>query len=244
MAYFDRPETVSQARAFAARALWTRSLRAADAVIAVSAFTAGRVLSQFGLSATVVPEAVDVRFAPPERTAVDEVVARYELPERFVLHVGTIEPRKDVPGLVAACQQARLPLVLAGARWGPAQPLVAQLLGFVPAADLPALYAAATVVAYPSRYEGFGLPPLEAMACGAAVVASKIPPLVEVLGDAAVLILPGDVDALAAALGDVAADEDRRAEMSAAGLRRVQDYSWARTARETAAVYRSLGVSV
>jgi glycosyltransferase involved in cell wall biosynthesis len=106
------------------------------------------------------------------------------------------------------------------------------------------LYGAATVVCYPTRYEGFGLPPVEAMACGAPVVASRIPPLVEALGDAAELVPPGDVAALAGILRDLFGDEDRRRQLARAGLQQVRKLSWAVTAASTVKVYRSLGVAV
>jgi glycosyltransferase involved in cell wall biosynthesis len=136
-------------------------------------------------------------------------------------------------------------LVLAGASlWGTAVPDAALALGFLPRADLNALYGTATVVAYPSRYEGFGLPPLEAMACGAAVVATRVASLPEVLGDAALLVPPDDADALAAALSDLWSDAGRRSALAAAGRERVAAFSWEQTAEETASVYRSLGVKV
>jgi glycosyltransferase involved in cell wall biosynthesis len=245
LAYFDLPSAVSRGRALSARLLWRRSLRLADGVIAPSQFTADRLQKRFAITATVVAEAVDEHFSPPGDAVAESVRHKYDLPERFVLQVGTIEPRKDVPGLLAACERAGLPLVLAGARWGASDLAArARTLGFVPIGDLPGLYAIASVVAYPSRYEGFGLPPLEAMACGAAVVASQIPPLVELLADAAELVPVGDEEALAQRLRDVASDPDRRREMIERGLVRAAQFSWKQAAASTAAVYRALGAPV
>jgi Glycosyltransferase len=110
-------------------------------------------------------------------------------------------------------------------------------LGAVAEADLPALYSDALIFVYPSRYEGFGLPPLEAMACGAAVICSRAGSLPEVVGDAALLIDPDDPGALAAAIDRVLADTALRAALSDAGRRRAATFSWQRTAEETLAVY-------
>lgn len=243
LSVWDRPEAVPAARRLGERAALAHALRRADALVAVSAFTAERIRARCGREATVVPLAPSPAMAPPSAAARDRVRAAYGLPERFVLFVGTVEPRKDLAGLGAACRAAGLPLVVAGARRGAPLPAGSRWLGYVPGDDLPALYGAATVVGYPSHYEGFGLPPLEAMACGAAVAGWRIPPLVEVLGDAAVLVRPGDTEALAAGLAAVAADEARRDELRRAGLVRAARYSWSATAEATAAVYRRLGVA-
>jgi glycosyltransferase involved in cell wall biosynthesis len=166
----------------------------------------------------------------------------YDLPDRFVLCVATIEPRKDVATLATACRDAGVPLVIAGAARA-AAPAGAQLLGYVPRTHLPPLYGAATVVAYPSIYEGFGLPPVEAMACGAPVVAFRIPPLEESLADAAVLTAPGDAAELADALRALFGDDDRRRELAITGRARAGNLRWSDTASATAAVYRRLGVA-
>lgn len=123
-----------------------------------------------------------------------------------------------------------------------AAPPGAQLLGYVPGEDLPALYAAATAVGYVSVYEGFGLPPLEAMACGAAVVATPVGALPDVADDGIEFVPVGDPEAIVAALRVLAEDRERRAELVAAGIRAAGRLSYADTARGTAAVYRSLGL--
>jgi glycosyltransferase involved in cell wall biosynthesis len=220
LAVFDVPETFPRRRAAGERLLVAGSIRRADAVVAVSAFTAERVRSLFGREATVVHSAPGSDMAPASAEMVTEIRTRYGLPDRFVLHVGNIEPRKDLSTLAEACRQCDLPLVLTGhALWGHAPPAGAVTVGHVPVGDLPALYGAATVVGYASRYEGFGLPTVEAMACGAAVVTTPVPAVTEVVGDGAATFRPGDVDGLST-------------------------LSWSLTARHTADVYRSIGLSV
>ncbi len=242
LAVFDVPWTYSRWRATGERLVVRQAIRRADVLIAVSAFTAERVHARFGRESIVVPEAASPDLAPPAPAAIDEVRRRYRLPHRFVLHVGTIEPRKGLAMLGAACSHLDVPLVLAGALSSPgAAPPNAMLLGYVPREDVAPLYGASTVVAAPSVYEGFGLPPLEAMACGAAVVATRVASLPEVLGDGAELVPASDLDALTAALGTLLSDEARREALRVAGLVRVRQYSWAATADATADVYRSLG---
>ena len=242
MAVFDVPWAFTRRWALRERTALEHTARRADALIAVSAFTAQRLRDRFRRDATVVHEAPSKDMMPPSEDAMAEIGRIYDLPQRFVLCVATIEPRKDVATLAAACRKASVPLVLAGATRGRA-PDDAVLLGYVPRPHLPALYNTATVVAYPSTYEGFGLPPVEAMACGAPVVAYRIPPLEESLGTAAVLTAPGDAAELAAALRDLFADEERRRHLVRAGLVRAGELSWQATARDTSAVYRTLGVA-
>ena len=117
---------------------------------------------------------------------------------------------------------------------------VVRFLGPVPEADLPALYAGAAVFVFPSLYEGFGLPVLEAMACGTPVITSNTSSLPEVVGEAGILIDPRDVRALAEAVERVLADERLRAELRAKGVERARQFTWEKTARETLAVYRSV----
>ena len=190
---------------------------------------------------------------PPTDAQVAAVRARYALPEPFLLYLGTLEPRKNLTTLLHAF--ARLGpaesagLVLAGPRGWLDEPIVAEaarlgervrLLGPVPAADLPALYAAATSFVYPSLYEGFGLPPLEAMAAGTPVIAAKASCLPEVLGDAALFVPPEDEAGLAEALRAVLADPALRATLRARGLAHAATFSWERTAVATLAVYREV----
>lgn len=183
--------------------------------------------------------------------------AALDLPERFFLYVGTLEPRKNVAGLLeayaalpAAVRRSH-PLLIAGA-WGwkadalrqklaerHLQPDV-RLLGYLHDAELAAVYAACTALVWPTLYEGFGLPPLEAMACGAPVIVSNAASLPEVVGDAGVLLDPHDTAAWTEALRRMAEDEAWRAALRARGLRQAARFSWERCARETAACYRAV----
>jgi glycosyltransferase involved in cell wall biosynthesis len=189
----------------------------------------------------VVPLGVDVANVP--RADVERVRRRYLLPDEFVLFVGTVEPRKNLARLAAAMQRPGMPgpLVVAGADgWGDVGVIDhgdTLFLGFVPDADLAALYAAATVFAYPSEREGFGLPVAEAMAQGAAVVTSAGTSTEEVAGGAAVLVDPFDVDDIARAIVEAT---DRRSELAVAGRRRADELTWTRSADLTIAVYREL----
>ncbi|MEZ4769950.1 MAG: glycosyltransferase family 1 protein [Caldilineales bacterium] len=243
-----------------------RSARHARQVIAVSQATRDDVVALFGVSparVTVVYNGVDAVFTPAPTEEVEAFRRERGLPQRFVLHLGTLEPRKNLARLVQAFAQARqrlpdaddLKLVLAGGKGWDYDDIFAAVQrerlhdhvlfpGYVADADLPWLYRAATVFTYPSLLEGFGLPVLEAMACGTPVVTSSVSSLPEVAGDAALLVDPASVDALAGALVRVLSDGTLAAEMRAKGLRQASRFSWQRTASQTADVYRAaLGMS-
>jgi glycosyltransferase involved in cell wall biosynthesis len=168
------------------------------------------------------------------------VRASYRLPDEFVLFVGTFEPRKNLAGLAAAMRQVPdLPLVVAGAAgWGDALAQVdATVLGFVPDRDLRPLMSAATVFAYPSLEEGFGLPVLEAMAQGTPVVTSRGTSTEEVAGGAAVLADPTDPTSIAEAVRAAAGDRQR---WGAAGLERARGCTWDATVDAVVAAYREV----
>ncbi len=245
MALYDLPSVFPRYRVAGERLLVRHALRRADAVIAVSAFTAERVKAHSGRDAVVVHEAPGSEMAVPAEADVERARTRYRLPETFVLHVGNIEPRKDLATLAEGCRRVGVPLLLTGSPlWGHRQPSGTTALGHVDRSDLPALFAAATVVGYASRYEGFGLPPIEALACGAAVVSTPVPALTEVVGDAVDTFRPGDADALERVLRRLLSDGEERTARAEAGRSRLAGLGWERAARETASVYRSLGVAL
>jgi glycosyltransferase involved in cell wall biosynthesis len=231
-------------------------VRRADAIIAISQATRRDLMAHYGTppeKITVVYEAAAPCFRPPPPQAVAAIRVRYGLPERFLLTVGTIEPRKNLARLLEALVRLRqrypdLYLVVVGSRgWlyqGFFQRIaelgvqdVVHLPGYVPDADLPAVYGAATLMVMPSLYEGFGLPVLEAMACGVPVVCSRAASLPEIGGAAARYFDPTDVEDMTQALDQVLADAELRAAMVAAGLEQAARFSWDRVARETMAVY-------
>lgn len=234
-------------------------VRRATHLIAVSQTTKDDVVREYGVSPdkiTVVYEAAAPRFQPQSADQIAAVRAAYHLPDRYLLHVGTIEPRKNLARLVEALAVLRaddpdLRLVVVGsegwltesfhaaiARTGQSDAVMRP--GFIPDADLPAVYAGALAAVVPSLYEGFGLPVLEAMACGTPVACSATSSLGEVAGEAALTFEPTDLDALIEALRRLLADADLRADLRARGLARAAEFSWDRAARETWAVYRRL----
>ncbi|MGH2521465.1 MAG: glycosyltransferase family 4 protein [Anaerolineales bacterium] len=241
------------------RLYWARwlpfTVRAADAIIADSENTRRDLLRLLRLppeKITVAPLGVDERFRPASQGQKTDSRARYNLPEDFILYVGTLEPRKGIDTLIEAFARlaAEHPhhLVLAGKRgwyWEPILQRIAahgleeraRVLDYVPDDDLPVLYASAAVFAFPSRYEGFGLPPLEAMACGTPVVCSNAASLPEVIGDAGMMVAPNDVNALARALTQVLGDAHLQAELRERGLRWAPGFTWEQTARQTLEVY-------
>lgn len=213
----------------------------ADRVLCSSLATV-RDCEAAGLDASVlrhVPLGVDV--VEVSHDDVERVRQRYRLPDEFVLFVGTIEPRKNLARLSEAVHRPEvpLPLVVAGAEgWGQhGLDRDTLFLGFVPADDLAALYAAATVFAYPSEREGFGLPVAEAMAQGTPVVTSSGTSTEEVAGGAAVLIDPFAVDDIARGIVEAIAD---RSALARAGRERALQLTWSASADLTLAVYREL----
>jgi glycosyltransferase involved in cell wall biosynthesis len=204
---------------------------------------------------TVTPLATGAHFTPQTSAAISDVCSRYGINVPYVLSVCNIEPRKNLPRLLRAfadLRQRRLvphKLVLVGREGRLGNPLHAlavelgiadfvHFTGFIPDQDLAALYAGADLFAYIPIYEGFGLPPLEAMACGTPTLSSNTSSLPEVVGDAGELVDPYDTNAISTAMERVLYDDRRREQLRERGLARARLFSWERCARETIAVYQ------
>lgn len=245
LSVFDVPWATGRFRAVGERALLNHAIRRADMLIAVSEFTAQRISERFHRQATVVPLAAPSWCKIPSPEAVADVRAHYGLPEQFILQLASVEPRKDVGLAIETAKELGIPLVLAGSGSDRAElPHGVLGLGFIPAAHVPALYRAASLVIYVSRYEGFGLPPLEAMACGGAVAASAVGAIPETCRGGAILVERHDVATWARSVRDVVLDSDSRRALSAAAPDVAARLSWHRTAEMTADVYRRAGVDI
>ncbi len=249
----DHPEWLNPRFAAWYRFLTPRLVRRVAHVITISEFSKQRLLANTKLdeaNVTVIPNGVDSRFRPLSEESAWATLADLNLPSRhYVLCVGSLEPRKNLPRLLQAWSriQASVPddiwLVLTGKK-GNARvfadeaglnrlPPRVHLTGHVPDDALPALYAGALAFAFPSVYEGFGLPPLEAMASGVPVLTGNRASLPEVIGEAGMMVDPYDVDALAEGLRALVDDENLRKELSIKGLERARQFSWDKTAART-----------
>jgi glycosyltransferase involved in cell wall biosynthesis len=265
MTSFSHPECHNRLRRSAAyRKLVLTSIRGADVVVAPSR-SAALEIERFvpDLPADrvrVIPAGIGPEFAPQTVEQARPVLKRLGIESPFVLFVGTMEPRKGLSTLVAAYRRLVAtspdvpPLVLVGARgWGVQEMLVhasrnglrdhLHLLGYVSASDLSVLYSSAKVCVYPSLAEGFGFPPLEAMASGTPVIASDSTSLRENLAGAAVLVPPEQPEALAHAFERLLRDDARRRELTALGFDRAAAFTWDETARLHLGLYRELAAS-
>jgi glycosyltransferase involved in cell wall biosynthesis len=237
-----------------------RTIRWADRIIAVSEHTRtdlNRVLGIPPQRIKVIHNGVDEEFQPLQNpNALETVRQRYRLPTALILYLGTLEPRKGVGTLIAAygtlAEEIPHDLVIAGKRGWYTAPLFRQVetlglgqrvhfTGYIPEDDLPALYNLAQLFVYPSRYEGFGLPVLEAMACGLPVICTNAASLPEIVGDAALLVPPDDAEALAAAMRRTLNDIVLEAEMVARGLELARRFTWEKTAQKTVQAYEETG---
>jgi glycosyltransferase involved in cell wall biosynthesis len=237
------------------KTMMPRFLRAADAIIAVSECSKRDAMRLYNIPAQkihVIYEGVDPKFTPiTDLDRLAQVRTKYHLPERFILHVGTIEPRKNLPLLFEVAAQTKEHVVVAGKLGWLTEPILAKVkelgvedrvtfTGFIDDDDLPALMSAATVLAMPSKYEGFGLPILEALACGTPVVASNAASLPEVGGDAVLYAWPEDVRSWTHLLTLALDDIELRGWLREKGLRQAAKFRWDTMARETLEIYRAI----
>jgi glycosyltransferase involved in cell wall biosynthesis len=244
-----------------ARQMMRSATHRADRILTVSESSKRDILRFFSIDPdkiAVIYNAIDERFwTPPADTAMARVRERYQLEDPFVLYVGNVKPHKNVERLVEAFARVvqqrsdKLKLLIIGDEISKFQTLrravhrhqlhgQVRFLGFVGEDTLSVLYRLAGVFVFPSLYEGFGLPPLEAMACGAPVITSNVSSLPEVVGDAALLVDPYNPDEIAEAIVRVLSDPSLAADLRARGLARAREFSWERSVERTLAIYREV----
>ena len=248
------------AYAYARTQLWSATRRARR-IVTVSHASKQDIIRFFDVpetKITVIPNAIDerIRRTPPDADLI-RVRERYQLPARFIMYAGNVKPHKNIKRLIDAFVQVRqrgfddLGLLLSGSevsRYSMLRRAVhrynlhkhVRFLGYQTTETLAALYRLADVFVFPSLYEGFGLPPLEAIASGTPVVASNVSSLPEVLGDAALLVDPLNAAAIADGITRIIADDDLRAELRRRGLARAGDFSWEQSVKQVRRIYEEI----
>lgn len=255
------PQTFKRRSRMQLRMTVRRSARQAAQVLTLSKYVRHDVIATYGVcpeKVTAIPIAASEHFSPvSDQAELQRIKQKYGIDGEYILSVGAIQPRKNLPRLLEAYSFLRLSqpdvklprLVLVGkSAWLYDETLrkirelglvdSVTLTGYVPEGDLPALYSGTSCFVYPSYYEGFGLPPLEAMKCGAPVIVGNQTSLPEVVGDAAMLVDPFEVGSIAAAISKVISDPGLRGALRTAGLERAKLFDWRETARKTLAVYK------
>ncbi len=231
------------------------SVRRAVRILVVSEHTRQEVVGLLGVPServVVTPNAARDHFRPPDPPVLAAFRTRHSLPERFILYVGTLEPRKNLTTLLEAYSQVvrddPVPLLIGGGKGWMYQPVFERLealglrdhvhfVGYIDEQELPLWYAAARMFVFPSLYEGFGMPPLEAMACGTPVITSNTSSLPEVVGDAGLLVPPTDASAMATAILRLLHDDALYSYLREQGLRRARHFSWRTSAEKTLMTY-------
>jgi len=245
------------------RFYWSRwlpyAVKSSDRIIANSQNTKNDIVRLLKVNPgriKVIYLGIDEHFRPSGDSEKERIKKKYNLPQRYILYVGTIEPRKNLGTLVLAFDKARRKaahphkLVIAGAKGWSYESLLSLVkrtnldedvifIGYVDDEDRPALYSGADLFIFPSLYEGFGLPVLEAMACGVPVITSNVSSIPEVAGDAGILFEPNSVDELALAIERVLGDDGLKEELKQKGLARAKDFSLEKMAKETIEVYQN-----
>jgi len=259
--HHDLPELFSRAQHTWRRAAYDNAARRATVVIAVSGHAKGRIVERIGIA----PDRIEVahhgidtrRFTSGWTSGDEEALAAYGLPERFLFYPAALWPHKNHNRLLdslAAVDDPELGVVFTGPRFGGGARLMEGVarrrlgervrhLGPVPPTVVPALYRRAAALIFPSLYEGFGTPPLEAMACGCPVACSSAASLPEICGDAALMFDPGSTESIAAAVRRIVSDSDLRGRLRQAGVERAREFTWRRAAqRHQAAFERALAL--
>jgi len=260
LSFLRNPERFRFANRTYLRLFTALSVKRAQRVIAVSQNTKQDIMTVYGLPAEkidVVYSGLDAHFKRPAQQDIEDFRAAHGLPDRFILYLGTIEPRKNLSTLIRAYAKVRpdgIKLVCAGGRGWMHEDVfqtVEELRlsrevifpGFLPDDDLPLWYSAAEIFVYPSAYEGFGLPVIEALACGVPTITTNASSLPEAAGDAALLVPPDDSAALADTLARLLNDPSLQTELAERGPKQAARFNWRDTARDTAGVYaKALGL--
>ncbi len=257
LSFMRYPQFFQRSKRLYLRTMTPLASRRAAAIIAGSDFARREIVSVLGVPLErvhVVPYGLSPRFRPLPTEEVARFRRRQGLPEQFILYLGTLEPRKNLPRLIRAFARLRMKdvhLVLAGGKGWFYQTVFDEVArlglqervhfpGFIPADTQALWYNAATVFAYLSTYEGFGLPVLESLACGVPAVTSNGTSLPEAAGGGALLISPNDEEAIAEALSRLLRDEDLRRTLRERGLTHAAQFSWAHTAHRTAQIFRDV----
>jgi glycosyltransferase involved in cell wall biosynthesis len=260
LAFEHLPRTFKRRSSMQMRLTVRHTVRRAAQIITLSDYSKSDIMRTYGIASeriSVTPPGASPSFAPvTDQKELTRVRDLYGIERDYILSVGSIQPRKNLSRLIAAYSRlrraqtgAKLPqLVLAGkCAWLYEETLrtikaleVSEsviLTGYVPEGDLPALYSGAVCFVYPSYFEGFGLPPLEAMKCGTAVIVGNKTSLPEVVGDAALLVDPFNIDEIASAMEQVITDSSLRSRLRSKGLDQAKLFDWRDTARKTLVVY-------
>jgi glycosyltransferase involved in cell wall biosynthesis len=248
LAWLRYPETMSGRNLLMQKTCARRAIAAANRIVVISRSTQDELVQLLGVpreKTWLVHPGISEVYSPQDPVRASTYIStKYRVPSRYMAAVGTIEPRKNLKLLVEALAILKrsgnldCPLVIAGAKGWKNSGLFRDIqaaklteedirfLGYLPDEDLPSFYAGAQLFLFPSLYEGFGMPPVEAMACGTPVIASKVQPMPEVLGDAAMLESPTNPTGFASAILTVLGDEKLRTVLKAGGIRRARFYSW------------------
>jgi len=258
LSYIRHPEAHPLERVRVMNKLLPPAIEKSSCIIADSNFTKSEIVSEFNIDSNkirVTQLGKSADFYPRSKAETQDVLKKYNLKQgKYLLAVGTLEPRKNLTQVVSAYRNLpsdlarQFPLVIVGVRgWKEAGLLTeleillkekkAFLLGYVPANDLPYLYSGARAFVFPSLYEGFGLPPLEAMACGTPVITSNTSSIPEVVGNAGLMAEIGDVDTMKSYIERVCEDEAECIQLSAAGIEQASKFSWQECAKQTFDAY-------